>query len=142
MIQLLAGLESVDQLLNEPCPQNPGSTHAMDYSIWLFIATFAKQWNGALFRVCWHTGNAARSAWKALKAEYQERVQEVEGMIGTLRDRMEELQGKRKTLETLLSALQMKVIRLFFYLSAFLPSINSEIWSDLANKYDLCFGVI
>ncbi|XP_016314966.1 uncharacterized protein LOC107667759 [Sinocyclocheilus anshuiensis] len=75
MIQLLAGLESADQLLNEPCPQNPGSE--------------------------------ARSAWKALKAEYQERVQEVEGLINTLRVHMEELQGKRKTLETLLSILQL-----------------------------------
>ncbi|XP_043091065.1 ZW10 interactor [Puntigrus tetrazona] len=76
MIQLLAGLESVDQLLHKPCPQNPG--------------------------------NEARSAWKALKAEYQARVQEVEEMISTLRDRMEELHEKRKTLETLLSALQIK----------------------------------
>ncbi|XP_016379380.1 uncharacterized protein LOC107717212 [Sinocyclocheilus rhinocerous] len=76
MIQLLAGLESADQLVNEPCPQNPGSE--------------------------------ARSAWKALKAEYQDRVQEVEGLINTLRVRMEELQGKRKTLETLLSTLQLK----------------------------------
>uniref|UniRef100_A0A8C1YIB9 Si:dkey-225f5.4 n=2 Tax=Cyprinus carpio TaxID=7962 RepID=A0A8C1YIB9_CYPCA len=76
MIQLLAGLESVDQLLNKPCPQNPG--------------------------------NEARCAWKALKAEYLERVQEVEGMISSLWDRTEELQGKRKTLETLLSVLQIK----------------------------------
>ncbi|XP_059413735.1 ZW10 interactor-like [Carassius carassius] len=76
MIQLLAGLESVDQLLREPCPRNPG--------------------------------NEARSAWKALKAEYQERVQEVEGLINTLQARTEELQAKRKTLETLLSTLQIK----------------------------------
>lgn len=67
-----------------------------------------------MFRVCWHTGNEARSAWKALKAEYLERVQEVEGMISSLWDRTEELQGKRKTLETLLSALQIKVLRLSF----------------------------
>ncbi|XP_051569895.1 ZW10 interactor isoform X1 [Myxocyprinus asiaticus] len=76
MIKLLASLESVDQLLNEPCPQNPG--------------------------------NEARSAWKALKAEYQDRVQEVEGLISSLQVRMEELQGKRKKLENLLSSLQIK----------------------------------
>ncbi|KAG1967358.1 ZW10 interactor [Pimephales promelas] len=76
MVQLLAGLESVDQLLNEPCPQNPG--------------------------------NEARSAWKALKAEYQERVQEVERLISAFQVRMEELQGKRQKLETLLSTLQIK----------------------------------
>ncbi|XP_067284946.1 ZW10 interactor isoform X1 [Pseudorasbora parva] len=76
MIQLLVGLESVDQLLNEPCPQNPG--------------------------------NGARSAWKTLKAEYQESVQEVEGLIGAFRVRMEELQGKRQKLQTLLSTLQIK----------------------------------
>lgn len=80
--------------------------------LWLSIATCAKQRGGALFRVCWHTGNEARSAWKALKAEYLERVQEVEGLISTLRVRTEELQGKRKTLETLLSTLQIKVVRL------------------------------
>nr|XP_017210243.1 ZW10 interactor isoform X1 [Danio rerio] len=76
MIQLLAGLESVDQLLDEPCPQNPG--------------------------------NGARSAWKTLKAEYQEKVEEMEGLISTLQIRMEELQAKRQTLNSLLSTLEMK----------------------------------
>ncbi|KAA0705949.1 hypothetical protein E1301_Tti004712 [Triplophysa tibetana] len=76
MVKLLAGLESVDQLLNEPCPQNPG--------------------------------NDARAAWKALKGEYQDRVQEVEELISTFQLRMEELQGKRQKLETLVSTLQEK----------------------------------
>ncbi|XP_055050522.2 uncharacterized protein [Misgurnus anguillicaudatus] len=76
MVKLLAGLESVEELLNEPCPRNPG--------------------------------NDARAAWKALKAEYQERVQEVEERIGTVQVHMEELQGRRQKLETLLSTLQKK----------------------------------
>lgn len=76
MVKLLAGLESVEELLNEPCPQNPG--------------------------------NDARAAWKALKAEYQERVQEVEELIGTCQVHMEELQGRRQKLENLLSTLQKK----------------------------------
>lgn len=29
MVKLLAGLESVDQLLNEPSPQNPGNAHRL-----------------------------------------------------------------------------------------------------------------
>ncbi|TRY64438.1 hypothetical protein DNTS_017130 [Danionella cerebrum] len=76
MIQLLAGLESVDQLLKEPCPPKPG--------------------------------NEARSAWKALKAEYKEKVQEVEELIGDLQTRMEQLQQKRNKLENLLVTLHIK----------------------------------
>ncbi|KAI7803843.1 uncharacterized protein si:dkey-225f5.4 [Triplophysa rosa] len=76
MVKLLAGLESVDQLLNEPCPQNPGNDDC--------------------------------AAWKALKAEYQDRVQEVEEAIGTFQLCMEALQGKRQKLETLLSTLHKK----------------------------------
>lgn len=66
--------------------------------------------NGSL---CWlfgHVGNDARAAWKALKAEYQDRVQEVEELISTFQLRMDELQGKRQKLETLVSTLQKKVL--------------------------------
>lgn len=66
-----------------------------------------------LFWLCGHVGNDARAAWKALKDEYQDRVQEVEELIGTFRLRVEEIQGKRQMLETLLSTLQKKVLRTY-----------------------------
>ncbi|KAB5553872.1 hypothetical protein PHYPO_G00043690 [Pangasianodon hypophthalmus] len=76
MLKLLAGLESAEQFLNEPCPPKPD--------------------------------NEASPPWKALKAEYLEHVQEVEGLIGTLVECMEELLKKRQRLEALLVALEQK----------------------------------
>lgn len=52
----------------------------------------------------------ASTPWKALKAEYLEQVQEVEGMISTLVECMEELLKKRQRLEALLVDLEKKVI--------------------------------
>ncbi|KAG7334925.1 hypothetical protein KOW79_001521 [Hemibagrus wyckioides] len=76
MFKLLAGLESAEQFLNEPCPPKPDAE--------------------------------ASTPWKALKAEYLEQVQEVEGLIGTLVERMEELLQKRQKLEALLVSLEKK----------------------------------
>ncbi|KAF4092810.1 hypothetical protein AMELA_G00025400 [Ameiurus melas] len=76
MLKLLAGLQSAEQFLNEPCPPNPDSE--------------------------------ASTPWKALKAEYLEQVQEVEGLIGTLVGCMEELLKKRQRLEALLVDLEKK----------------------------------
>ncbi|XP_072549113.1 uncharacterized protein [Salminus brasiliensis] len=76
MLKLLAGMESAEKFLNEPCPPHPGGE--------------------------------ARAAWKALKADYQQQVQEVEGLIITLEERMNELHSKRQRLEALLIALEKK----------------------------------
>ncbi|TSK77133.1 Insulin-like growth factor 2 mRNA-binding protein 1 [Bagarius yarrelli] len=50
----------------------------------------------------------ASAPWKALKAEYLEQVQEVEGLISTLVQHMEELPKKRQRLEVLLESLGKK----------------------------------
>ncbi|KAI4894653.1 hypothetical protein NFI96_013509 [Prochilodus magdalenae] len=76
MLKCLAGIESAEQFLNEPCPPNPGTE--------------------------------ARAAWKALKAEYQQQIQEVEALIVTLEGNMTELHNKRQRLESLLIALEKK----------------------------------
>ncbi|KAM9457629.1 uncharacterized protein Hap1MRO34_018797 [Clarias gariepinus] len=74
MIRFLAGLESAEQFLNEPCPSVPNT----------------------------------EANWKALKAEYLEQVQEVNGLIEKLVEQMEELVKKQQTLEALLVALEKK----------------------------------
>ncbi|KAF7698020.1 ZW10 interactor isoform X1 [Silurus meridionalis] len=76
MLKLLAGLESAEQFLNEPCPPKPDTE--------------------------------ASTPWKALKAEYLEQVQEIEGLICTLVEHMDELLKKRQKLEALLVALEKK----------------------------------
>ncbi|XP_026853813.2 ZW10 interactor isoform X1 [Electrophorus electricus] len=53
-------------------------------------------------------GSEARITWKALKTEYQEQVEELEHLMGTLGKRMGDLQNKRQTVETLLIALDKK----------------------------------
>ncbi|KAL7860514.1 hypothetical protein AOLI_G00168630 [Acnodon oligacanthus] len=55
-------------------------------------------------------GSEARAAWKALKAEYQQQVQEVEALILTLEENMSELHNKRQRLEALLVALETKKV--------------------------------
>ncbi|XP_066498854.1 ZW10 interactor-like isoform X2 [Hoplias malabaricus] len=53
-------------------------------------------------------GTEARAAWKALKAEYLQQVEEVECLIVTLENRMNELHSKRQMLEALLITLEKK----------------------------------
>ncbi|XP_026994812.2 uncharacterized protein si:dkey-225f5.4 [Tachysurus fulvidraco] len=50
----------------------------------------------------------ASTHWKALKAEWLEQVQEVDGLISTLVEHMEELLKKRQRLEALLVSLEKK----------------------------------
>ncbi|XP_076852998.1 uncharacterized protein LOC143508411 isoform X2 [Brachyhypopomus gauderio] len=53
-------------------------------------------------------GREARDAWKALKTEYQDQVEEVEHLMCILDKRMGDLQNKRQTVEALLLAVDNK----------------------------------
>lgn len=90
-------------------------------------------------------GNDARAAWKTLKTEYQDRVQEVEELICTFQLRMDELQGKRQKLKTLLSTLQNKVLYIYnglwkivkditYTFSCHMLFLEGGVWRERENR--------
>ncbi|KAL4657853.1 ZW10 interactor [Arapaima gigas] len=75
---LLETLESPDELLNNPCPQNIGRYEN------------------------------AHAKWKALKSEYREGVQRVQDSIVILQDKMEQANKKKEMIGQLMTNLERK----------------------------------